>query len=117
MHSAQIARLFGNEPITIVGESKTVLAIVKMVAEGEGVDWKDILSQRRDWRVMIPRHMAMTLAKSHLALGWSQIARRLNKDHSTVMNGVERITRLRQADKTVDNKMLQYDRAIQERWP
>lgn len=117
MHREQIARLFGGEPIVMVGESKSVLAIVKMVAAGEGVDWKDILAQRRDWKTMLPRHIAMTLAKNHTSFGWSQIGRRMNKDHSTVMNGVARVQRLRQEDRALDNKLRQYDQAIQERWP
>ncbi len=69
--------------------------IQHIVARHYGVSRNDILSQRRTAAVVLPRHIAMYLARTEAALPLPQIGRYFgNRDHTTVLHAVRRIEAL-----------------------
>lgn len=65
----------------------TVKDVQIAVANYFNIDVSEILSQRQDAGVSFPRKAAYYLAKQLTNLSWSQIGRRFERDHSTVMSG------------------------------
>ncbi len=71
-----------NEPI----ETRTCAAVARWF----GIDQDTLLSNRRDQRTLTARYMAMLILHEHAKLTLSAIGRIFNKDHTTVMNAVQR---------------------------
>ena len=66
--------------------------IVKVVCDYFAVAHKDILSDRRDHAVSLPRSVAMYLVRKMAKLSYPEIGRLLNKrNHSTVISACRRI--------------------------
>jgi len=73
--------------------------IQKKVAEHYNIRLTDMASARRARAVARPRQVAMYLAKQLTSRSLPEIGRRFgNRDHTTVMHAVSRITELMQAD-------------------
>ncbi|MBS7545099.1 helix-turn-helix domain-containing protein [Ancylobacter oerskovii] len=73
----------------------TMAAIIRAVSAHYGVSVVDILSQRRDARVMRPRLVCYHLARSLTLKGFPEIARRMGgRDHTSVMSGCRKVLRL-----------------------
>ena len=69
----------------------TVSTILKAVAMEFGVTELDIKSTRRHADVVLPRHVAMYLARRLTSHSMSMIGRTLgDRDHTTVLTGVRR---------------------------
>jgi chromosomal replication initiation ATPase DnaA len=69
------------------------------VAREYGVSLIDMLSGRRDNRVVIPRHVAFYLIKKLTLLSLPAIGRRFGgRDHTTVLHGVKKIERMMEAN-------------------
>jgi chromosomal replication initiator protein len=73
--------------LTLISRIKSV------VAEQYGVTVMDLISSRRTWDLVRPRHVAMYLCKVMTPKSYPEIGRRFgNRDHATVMNAVRKIT-------------------------
>jgi chromosomal replication initiator protein len=106
------ANLF-NRPITLEGTQEvlsdllkahdrqvTIDEIQKKVAEHFSIRLADMSSARRSRSVARPRQVAMYLAKQLTTRSLPEIGRKFgNRDHTTVMHGVARITELIQQDR------------------
>jgi hypothetical protein len=68
--------------------------IIKGVAAYYKVSRHDILSERRTARVVLPRQIAMYLAKVLTLRSLPEVGRRMNRDHTTVLHAVRKIERL-----------------------
>lgn len=76
-----------------------IKGIQELVARHFNVSREDILSARRTANVMLPRHIAMYLSKLLTLRSLPEIGRRFgNRDHTTVLNAVRKITGLVTAD-------------------
>ena len=72
-----------------------VKAIQKAVAKYYGVKLSDILSNRRTAEVILPRHVAMYLAKEMTDKSLPDLGKRFaDRDHTTILSAVRKITRL-----------------------
>jgi chromosomal replication initiator protein len=93
--------------LSIVSERRvTVDVIQKAVAERFGVQVADILSKRRTKTVVKPRHVAMYLAKTMTTRSLPDIGRRFgNRDHSTVIHAVNKISELIDAGDPVKDEI------------
>jgi chromosomal replication initiator protein len=68
--------------------------IVKATASYFHLTITELSSDSREKHILEPRQIAMYLMKTELSLSYPQIARTLNrKDHTTAMNGVQKITK------------------------
>ena len=106
------ANLF-NRPITMEGAQEvlsdllkahdrqvTIDEIQKKVAEHFAIRLADMSSARRSRSVARPRQVAMYLAKHLTTRSLPEIGRKFgNRDHTTVMHGVARVTELIQQDR------------------
>ena len=76
--------------------------IQNIVAEHFHIRLSDILGTSRLRTFVRPRHIAMALAHELTDLPLQTIAGHFNRDHSTVMNAIERIADLRQSNLQVE---------------
>lgn len=76
--------------------------IQNVVAEHFHIRLSDILGSSRLRTFVRPRHIAMALAHELTDLPLQTIAGHFNRDHSTVMNAIERIADLRQSNLQVE---------------
>lgn len=73
----------------------SVRRIQVITANYYGVTLNDILSRRRAANVVLPRQVAMYVAKTLTPLSLPQIGRQFaNRDHTTIWHGVEKISGL-----------------------
>ena len=75
--------------------------IVARVASVYGVKPKDVLGPCRQREVLLPRHVAMYLARLIAKLSYPQIGTAFGRDHSTVLHAVRKI----EADLKADAKL------------
>ena len=79
----------------------TIDAIQRKVADHFGIALTDMSSARRMQAVVRPRQVAMYLAKQLTSRSLPEIGRKFgNRDHTTVMHAVSRVTELMQRDDT-----------------
>lgn len=72
-----------------------VRSIQQAVANYYGVKLADILSNRRTAEVIMPRHVAMYLAKELTDKTLPELGRRFaGRDHTTVLSAIRKVTRL-----------------------
>lgn len=67
--------------------------ILSACCEYTGVPTGAVLSDRRDATVVQARWLAMYLMRDDLHLSYPKIGTHLNRDHSTVMHGVNKMQR------------------------
>ncbi len=80
----------------------TIEKIQTTVVEYFHIRLSDILGSSRLQSFVRPRHIAMALAHELTSLPLQAIARHFNRDHTTVMSGIERIRKLRKSDMRVE---------------
>lgn len=84
----------------------TMKAVGKIVSDYYGVRWDDIVSQRRTADVMLPRQVAMWMARQHTRLSLPEIGRRMGgRDHTTVLYGVKKIAVKRRENPNIDQEL------------
>ena len=77
----------------------TVNTIKKCVADYYGLTKAQLISKSRTKNISTARHIAMYLCRKHLDLSFSKIGEDFGKrDHSTVMNGCDKIENLLKKD-------------------
>jgi hypothetical protein len=70
-----------------------VREIIKHTAKHYNVPFLDIIAARRTGEIIMPRHVAMYLAKTITGHSFPYIGRLMGgRDHTTVMHGVRKIT-------------------------
>jgi hypothetical protein len=80
----------------------SVEAIQKAICKRYGITRNDLLSQRRTWNVVIPRHVGIYLSRELTPLSLPRIAALFGgKDHTTAMNSVRRTLELMANDPKV----------------
>jgi hypothetical protein len=80
-----------------------VMSIIKAVARRYKVSVTDIRSPRRSMDVVLPRHIAMHLAKELTENSLPRIGALFGgRDHTTVLHAVRKIKALRQVDSALD---------------
>lgn len=88
-------------------ESQTSLAIEdvqKLVSDHFKVRMTDLKSSSRTKPIVVPRQIAMYLIKKYLDKSLVDIGRAFGgKDHTTVMNAIERVTSLQSTDPVIKN--------------
>jgi chromosomal replication initiator protein len=76
-----------------------LLSIQKAVSAHFGIKFQDLMSSSRKENFVLPRHVAMYLARDMLPLTTTEIALAFGrKDHTTVLNAVRRISDLIEQD-------------------
>ena len=77
----------------------TIQTVMDAVCEHYNLRKTDILSKKRNAEIVRPRQIVMYLARTYTNTTLNEIAQALGgKDHSTVMNGVDRIEQMLKKD-------------------
>ena len=88
--------------------SITVQMVLEVVSAYYGVTIEELKSNSRSKRIAGPRHMAMYLAREETTASLPQIGEILgNRDHTTIMYGYEKITKLVETDDTKRKEAMQ----------
>ena len=80
------------EPVTVAPVRDRIAWLVNTVGERTGVDARLIWSDSRMKKIAFARQVVMFLAYRS-GLSSTQIGRRFNRDHTTVMHGIRKIER------------------------
>ena len=87
-------------------ENKQITAeyIISMVAEHFNVSTADLCGNKRSSKIVMPRQVAMYLCREILAIPLKNVGQYLgNRDHTTVMHGVEKIEKELQTNEQLQN--------------
>ena len=81
-----------DEPTRASSSTPTLQTIIEVVARYYGVRPIDILSTRRTKSIVLPRHVAMFLARKHTRFSLEEVGGYFGgRDHTTVMHAVQTI--------------------------
>lgn len=100
-------------------EDRIPVIHVKTIREVVGLHYEvsqvDLLSDRRTHKVVLPRQVAMYLAKTLTLKSLPEIGRRFGgRDHTTVLHAVRKITALREQDPVVASDLQRLTDQIKE---
>lgn len=82
----------------------TIRLIQRVVAAHFEIDLSDLVSQRRQKCIVVPRQIAMTLSKRLTERSMPEIGRLFRRDHTTVLHALRRIEALE--GRGLDNRRL-----------
>lgn len=92
----------------VVVRSYKIEDIQRAVAEKFNVSRLDLLSSRRDHGIILPRHVAMFLAKTLTTRSLPEVGRRFGgRDHTTVLHAVRKIEQIRCEDEVLNGQILE----------
>lgn len=74
----------------LIGE-KTTLEIIEMICEQYSVTREQLKNQNRTKDLVFARHLCMYLLYNCVKLKLSQVGQVFNRDHTTVMNAIQKI--------------------------
>lgn len=90
--------LFDAKPVEIVEDTRPLIirmgVVMKVCSKYFGISANDLVSDRRDLKVMIPRHYTMYVAKELTNLSFPQIGSWFNRDHTTIIHAHQKVTKL-----------------------
>ena len=91
----------------VVGVNKalTVEMICELIAGQFQVSLKDMQSKSRKKKLTFPRQVAMYLCRKHTEDSLAEIGRMFNRDHSTVMHSIKKVTTMTVRDTSVNAQM------------
>ena len=79
-------------------DTKRMDDIIMAVSKKYGVSREDILSDKRNQEIMIPRHICIYLARTCTNLSQAQIGKSINRDRTTVISSENKVKSLMEAD-------------------
>ena len=89
------------QPIPITPE-----IIMNVICEHFDVSREDIVSSKRNSEIVLPRQVFMYLCRDYLSIPYQQIGKYIGgKDHSTVMHGLDKISKNIQEDPELSMKI------------
>ena len=80
--------------------------ILRAVSEYYRVSLDDLKGTKRTQRIVLPRHVAMYLLREDGQLSLPQIGQTLNRDHTTVLHGVERVATQIETDEALRREVI-----------
>jgi chromosomal replication initiator protein len=83
-----------------------------MVARIYGMEISTLTSRSRRKVVTLPRNMAMYLCRKHTSASYATIGRSFNRDHATVMYGVNQIDRKIANDPKLQKEMAHIEQRL-----
>lgn len=88
--------------------------ILKIVGQHYNVGRSDLLSARRAQSIVLPRQIAMYLAKKMTPRSLPEIGRRVGRDHSTVLHAVRKIETLMEKNTKLSQEISLLMRLIEQ---
>ncbi len=95
-----VKQLFAaQQPATPTKRQPNPNEILKIICETYGVTLKEITGKKRTKNLVDPRQIAMYLLRQDIGLNLQSIGQLLGgRDHTTVMHGIEKVSKLAQTD-------------------
>lgn len=102
-------------PTTEQAKRLLVSEIQRAVVRNFGTPLEEMVSERRDQFLVLPRQVAMYLTRKRTSLGTKTIGRFFgNRDHSTVIHGVNRVRELMAFDPVLRARIEFIDAGLAE---
>lgn len=79
-------------------DTKRMDDIIMAVSKKYGVSRDDILSDKRNQEIMLPRHICVYLARTCTNLSQEQIGKSINRDRTTVISSERKVKTMMEAD-------------------
>lgn len=98
-------------------EEKAVFSaenIIEKITNKYNITTEELKSQNRKATILIPRQIAMYILKEKVEMTVSAIGRMFGRDHSTVMNAIEKIKKDMEKDISFDKEVNNIIREIME---
>ena len=81
--------------VEIFDEKETTISIIEKIAESYGVKADDLLGEKRNKELVLPRHIAMYTLRNQLKLSFPKIAEIMRRrDHTTIIHAYNKIEKL-----------------------
>lgn len=94
-------------------EKISIENITKIVANYFNLKVQDILSEKRNRGITIPRQIAMFLSRKHTTSSLPEIGRNFGgKDHTTVMNAIKKIKEKSENDNVIERAIKDIERKM-----
>ena len=99
------------------GESRpqqftTIKRIVEVVAYEFCLTPADITAHRKTWQLVIPRHICMFLARKLTLHSYPLIAKKLRRDHSSVISGIENIEKRMAVSQSFADRVAEIEKRV-----
>lgn len=100
----------------VVGSEKllTIATISDLIASQYKVTVKDMQSRSRKKNLTFPRQVAMYLCRKHTEDSLADIGRAFNRDHSTVLHSIKKVTTMKNRSASIEAQMEMLNDKIQE---
>lgn len=96
-------------------ENISIDIIQKVIADNYQVSVSDLKSKKRDKKFVIPRQIAIYIAREITEISFMELGNEFGgKDHTTMMHAYEKVKELIKIDPTLNNKINLYIREIKE---
>ncbi len=96
-------------------ENISIETIQKVVAEAYGISWIDIKGKKRTKNIVLPRQLAMYIAKEMTEYSTTEIGSEFGgRDHTTVMHSIDKIKDAIKTDSSLDPYIQGLKRKIEE---
>ena len=90
----------------------TLSSTLEFTAKEFNITNKDIRSRSRAQKFCLPRQIAIYLAAKNTDQSLVAMGRHLGRDHTTILHGKQKITRLRASDAVLDTKLKWYEQQL-----
>lgn len=96
-------------------ENISIDIIQKVIADNYQVSVSDLKSKKRDKKFVIPRQIAIYIAREITEISFMELGNEFGgKDHTTMMHAYEKVKDLKKIDPSLNNKIQLYIREIKE---
>lgn len=100
-------------PVQRLGRVAIEEILVERVAERMGYRFDDLVGEARERNITEARHVAMALVREQTDLSYPAIGKLFNRDHTTVMSGVQRINELLATGDRPDLELVMSDVSVE----
>lgn len=90
----------------------TIEAIKRFVCANFGLTNEELIGASKASVLLLPRHVAIYLCARLTKWGSSDIGRRFNRDHTTILHSIKHIKRMRERDPEVDAVLARLEAQI-----
>ena len=96
-------------------ENISIEIIQKVVAEAYGISWIDLKGKKRTKNIVLPRQLAMYIAKEMTEYSTTELGSEFGgRDHTTVMHSIDKIKDAIKTDSSLDLHIQSLKRKIEE---
>lgn len=101
--------------VNMKGPSIDVATIQKIVAQHFALKVSDLTSPKREKRLVLPRHIAMYLAKDLMNIALKEIAESFHRgDHTTVQHAIRKVEQLISSDESTRASVKELKRKLEQ---